>query len=124
MASVRIQRINEEMKKELGQLIQMEVKDPRVGFTTVTAVEVTNDLSHAVVYLSIFGDEEKQQETIKALAKAVGFLRTEIGKRIRLRIVPQFIFKIDKSLIYGNKIEKILSDLNKTTPSEQPRIVD
>ncbi len=112
MAKVRIGRIAEEIKKELSYMLQMELKDPRVGFVTITGVEVTNDLSQAKVYLSVFGDDEKRQETLKALAKAAGFLRTELGKKIRLRHVPELLFKLDASIDYGQKIERILNQIN------------
>ncbi|GJM83790.1 ribosome-binding factor A [Paenibacillus sp. HMSSN-139] len=92
-------------------LIQSELKDPRIGFVTVTGVDVTSDLSQAKVYLSVFGDEEKKSESLKGLEKATGFLRTEIGKRIRLRHTPELIFKIDESIAYGSRIEKLLGEI-------------
>lgn len=93
-------------------MIQRELKDPRIGFVTVTGVDVTNDLSQAKVYLSVFGDEEQKKDTLKALDKATGFLRTEIGKRIRLRHTPELIFKIDESIAYGSRIEKLLDEIS------------
>lgn len=112
MAKNRTGRVGEEIKKELSVLIQRELKDPRIGFVTVTGVEVTNDLSQAKVYLSVFGDEEKKRDTLKGLEKATGFLRTEIGKRIRLRHTPELIFKIDESIAYGSRIEKLLDEIS------------
>ncbi|GGF97120.1 30S ribosome-binding factor RbfA [Paenibacillus aceti] len=112
MAKNRTGRVGEEIKKELSVLIQRELKDPRIGFVTVTGVEVTNDLSQAKVYLSVFGDEEKKKDTLKGLEKATGFLRTEIGKRIRLRHTPELIFKIDESIAYGSRIEKLLDEIS------------
>ena len=79
MAKNRTGRVGEQIKKELSVLIQSELKDPRIGFVTVTGVDVTNDLSQAKVYLSVFGDEEQKNESLKGLEKATGFLRTEIG---------------------------------------------
>ncbi|MGP0583785.1 30S ribosome-binding factor RbfA [Paenibacillus timonensis] len=111
MAKNRTGRVGEQIKKELSVLIQSELKDPRIGFVTVTGVDVTSDLSQAKVYLSVFGDEEKKNESLKALEKATGFLRTEIGKRIRLRHTPELIFKIDESIAYGSRIEKILGEI-------------
>ncbi|MEF2965167.1 30S ribosome-binding factor RbfA [Paenibacillus sp. M1] len=112
MAKNRTGRVAEQIKKELSLLIQSELKDPRIGFVTVTGVDVTNDLSQATVYLSVFGDEESKQNSLKGLDKANGFLRTEIGKRIRLRHTPELIFKIDQSIAYGSRIEKLLSDIS------------
>ncbi|NWL86434.1 MULTISPECIES: 30S ribosome-binding factor RbfA [unclassified Paenibacillus] len=112
MAKNRTGRVGEEIKKELSVMIQRELKDPRIGFVTVTGVDVTNDLSQAKVYLSVFGDEEQKKDTLKALDKATGFLRTEIGKRIRLRHTPELIFKIDESIAYGSRIEKLLDEIS------------
>lgn len=111
MANFRSGRVGEQMKKELSQLIQTEIKDPRIGFVTVTGVDVTNDLSQAKVYLSVMGDEEQKEQSIKALEKASGFLRSEIGKRIRLRHTPELLFKIDSSIEYGSHIEKLLGEI-------------
>lgn len=111
MANFRSGRVGEQMKKELSQLIQKEIKDPRIGFITVTGVDVTNDLSQAKVYLSVMGDEEQKEQTIKTLEKTSGFLRSEIGKRIRLRHIPELLFKIDSSIEYGSHIEKLLGEI-------------
>jgi ribosome-binding factor A len=112
MAKVRIGRVAEQIKKELSFLLQTELKDPRVGFVTITGVEVTNDFSQAKVYLSVFGDDAQKNETLKALSKAAGFMRTELGKKIRIRHIPELIFKIDSSIEYGQKIEKLLNQIH------------
>ena len=111
MAKVRIGRVAEEIKKELSYMLQTDLKDPRIGFVTITGVEVTNDFSQAKVYLSVFGDEQKRAESLKALASAAGFMRTELGKKIRIRHIPELIFKIDSSIDYGRKIENLLSQI-------------
>lgn len=80
MSKIRAGRVGEQIKKELSQLIQSGLKDPRIGFVTVTGVDVTNDLSQAKVYLSVFGDEEQKADSLKAIEKANGFLRSELGK--------------------------------------------
>ena len=113
MANVRINRVAEEIKKELSLMLQTELKDPRIGFVTITGVEVTNDYSQAKVYVSVFGDEEKRKESLSALTNAGGYLRTELGKKIRIRHIPELIFKIDTSIDYGLKIDKLLSQINK-----------
>ncbi|WP_106766024.1 30S ribosome-binding factor RbfA [Paenibacillus faecalis] len=111
MAKIRAGRVGEQIKKELSQLIQTEMKDPRIGFITVTGVDVTNDLSQAKIYLSVLGDEEQKATSLKGLEKATGFLRSELGKRIRLRHVPELIFKFDESIEYGSRIEKLLGEI-------------
>ncbi|MWV43504.1 30S ribosome-binding factor RbfA [Paenibacillus sp. HJL G12] len=113
MAKIRVGRVGEQIKKELSQLIQSELKDPRIGFLTVTGVDVTNDLSQAKIYLSVLGDEEQKTNSLKALEKANGFLRSELGKRVRLRHTPELIFKFDESIAYGSHIEKLLGEIGK-----------
>ncbi|ASA22219.1 30S ribosome-binding factor RbfA [Paenibacillus donghaensis] len=114
MSKIRAGRVGEQIKKELSLLIQSELKDPRIGFVTITGVDVTNDLSQAKVYLSVLGDEEQKSGSLKAIEKANGFLRSELGKAIRLRHTPELIFKLDESVAYGSHIEKLLGDLGKS----------
>lgn len=113
MAKVRVSRVGEQIKKELSLILQTSFKDPRLGFITVTGVDVTNDFSQAKVYLSVLGNEEQKEDTLKALAKGNGFLRTELGRRIRLRHVPELLFKFDSSVEYGSRIDQILQDINR-----------
>ncbi|MBM7659318.1 ribosome-binding factor A [Bacillus mesophilus] len=117
--SLRATRVGEQMKKELGEIIGRKIKDPRVGFVTVTDVEVTGDLQQAKVFISVLGDEEQRQNTLKGLAKAKGFIRSEIGQRIRLRKTPEITFEFDESVDYGNRIESLLSELNKSSQQDE-----
>ncbi|MBD0380312.1 30S ribosome-binding factor RbfA [Paenibacillus sedimenti] len=112
MARVRVGRVGEQIKKELSQIVQSELKDPRIGFLTVTGVEVTNDLSLARVYLSVMGTEEEKAATLKALSTGTGYIRSELGKRIRLRKIPDLQFKFDASIDYGSRIDNLLHQLN------------
>lgn len=109
--SHRANRVGEQMKKELSDIIGRKIKDPRIGFVTVTDVQVTGDLQQAKVYISVLGDEEQRENTLKGLAKAKGFIRTEVGQRIRLRKTPEIIFEWDESMEYGNRINTILHQL-------------
>lgn len=111
--SMRANRVAEQMKKELTDIIGRKMKDPRIGFVTVTDVRVTGDLQQATVYVSVLGDEEQKQNTLIGLAKATGFIRSEIGKRIRLRITPEIAFEWDESIDYGNRIETLISQIHK-----------
>jgi ribosome-binding factor A len=113
MAKIRVGRVSEQIKKELSSIIQMELKDPRIGFITVTGVETTSDLSQAKIYLSVLGSDEQKEATLKALASATGFLRSELGKRMKLRHTPVLLFKFDSSIEYGSRIETLLDELNK-----------
>lgn len=113
MSQLRANRVSEQMKKELGEILTRKIKDPRVGFVTVTDVEVTGDLQQAKVYISVLGDEKQKKNTLLGLAKAKGFIRSEIGQRIRLRKTPELTFEFDEAYEYGNRIETILRDLKK-----------
>jgi ribosome-binding factor A len=112
MGNIRSGRVGEQLKKELSQILQSELKDPRIGFITVTGVEVTGDLQQAKVYISVLGSDQQKEDTLKGLARATGFIRTELGRRIRLRLTPEIIFKFDQSIEYGSHIEKLLADIN------------
>ena len=107
MSNMRAERVGEQMKKEVMDIINNKVKDPRVGFITITDVELTNDLSQAKVFLTVLGNKKEVNDTFKALDKAKGFIKSELGSRMRLRIVPELFFE------YGNKIEKMIQDLHK-----------
>ncbi|MBS4217707.1 30S ribosome-binding factor RbfA [Bacillus sp. FJAT-49711] len=109
--SLRANRVGEQMKKELGEIISRKIKDPRIGFVTITDVHVTGDLQQATVYISVLGDEEQKVNTLKGLAKAKGFIRSEIGQRIRLRKTPEISFEFDESIGYGNRIESLLKQI-------------
>lgn len=110
--SLRSNRVAEQMKKELGEIIGRKIKDPRVGFVTVTDVDVTGDLQQATVYITSLGNEREREETMKALSKASGFIRSEIGQRIRLRRTPELMFEFDSSVEYGNRIDTLLRNLH------------
>ncbi len=117
MSYARSKRISEEIKKVVSSVIMTELKDPRISnLTTVTFVETTRDLSFSYIYISVFGDEFKKNETIEALNKAKGFIRREIGKKIKLRAVPEPIFRLDESIENGvnmsSKIDEVISTHN------------
>ncbi|MEG0380268.1 MAG: 30S ribosome-binding factor RbfA [Kurthia sp.] len=112
--SLRANRVAEQMKKELGDIIGRKLKDPRVGFITVTDVEVTGDLQQATIYITSLGTEREKQDTLKGLEKAKGFIRSEISKRIRLRITPELFFEFDASAEYGNRIDDLLRKLHES----------
>lgn len=111
--SMRANRVAEQMKKELGEIIGRKLKDPRIGFVTVTDVVVTGDLQQATIYITVL--DGKREDTLKALEKAKGFIRSEIGQRIRLRITPELLFEFDESAAYGNRIDDLLRQINKSS---------
>ncbi len=90
------------------------LKDPRIGFVTITGVEMTPDLHLARVFFSVMGDEKAQQETEEGLKSSVSFIRRELGKRLRMRYTPDLIFSYDHSLEYGNRIDTLLEEIQET----------
>ncbi|AUS09129.1 30S ribosome-binding factor RbfA [Laceyella sacchari] len=112
MARIRVSRVGEQVKKELSQIIQQEIKDPRIGFVTVTAVEMSGDLQVAKVYISVMGSADQKSQTLSGLEKAKGYIRSEVGRRIKLRHVPELVFVIDNSLDRGEHISRLLTEVN------------
>ncbi|UFH49981.1 30S ribosome-binding factor RbfA [Pseudomonas sp. KNUC1026] len=106
----RTQRIGDQMQRELAQLIRREVKDPRVGLVTITAVDVARDLGHAKVYITVMGNDGAEQVTqsIKVLTAASGFLRTQLGREMKLRSVPQLHFVYDESVARGVHLSALI----------------
>jgi ribosome-binding factor A len=116
--SFRSERLAEVIKKEVSDLLR-QMKDPRVGFVTVTMVDVSSDLRYAKVFVSTLGSDEEQDTTLKALQRAQGFVRTELGKRIRLRYIPEVSFILDNSIEEGVRIIRIIDDIGKGQPGKQ-----
>jgi ribosome-binding factor A len=110
MKQQRRQRIDHEMQRVLGTLISQELKDPRLGFTTVTRVEISQDLHHAKVYVSIIGDRHVAKQTMDALHHAARFLRGELGQQIHLRHTPELQFVEDRSTERAINVAKALRD--------------
>ena len=106
----RTQRIGDQMQRELAQLIRREVKDPRVGLVTITAVDVTRDLGHAKVYITVLGDESPDHiaQSVKVLNAAGGFLRAQLGREMKLRSVPQLHFHYDESVARGAHLSALI----------------
>ncbi len=110
MKQQRLSRIDHEMQRVLGTLVSQELKDPRMGFTTVTRVEATQDLRFAKVYVSIIGDRHVARQTMDALEHASGFLRGELGHQIKLRYTPELTFVEDRSTERAIELSKTLRD--------------
>ncbi|MEN6348039.1 MAG: 30S ribosome-binding factor RbfA [Syntrophomonas sp.] len=113
MSKRRQERMSVEVKRVLSRIIQEDIKDPRIDFSSVsiTRVDVSNDYSHARVNISILGDEAKQEETMKALQKARGYIRTELAKEIQVRHAPELEFRLDRSIEHGIRISSLLEEL-------------
>lgn len=113
MARLRVEKVQEAIKQEISKIILNDIKDPRVKFVTINAVEVTDDLSYAKVYVSFYGMEKDHEEAWQGLNKALGYIRSEIAKRIRLRVAPQLTLCKDTSLEYSAHIQNILEQIKK-----------
>ena len=105
---LRIEKLQELIKQEMSKMLLKELKDPRIGFVTVTDVEMTGDLREAKIYVSVMGGAEQVKSSLEGLNSALGFIRREIGHRIRLRFTPEISFALDTSLDYGDHIQKLL----------------
>ncbi|MCD7779021.1 MAG: 30S ribosome-binding factor RbfA [Clostridiales bacterium] len=115
----RMIRINDEIKKEVSELIRSGIKDPRLGsMVSVLKVETTQDLKYCKIYISVLGDDETVKNSMTALNSAKGFIRSRLASRINLRNTPELIFKYDDSLVYGMHISKILNTLDIPEESE------
>jgi ribosome-binding factor A len=116
----RTRRVGEQIQRELAGILQEEFKDPRLGMISVSGVEVSRDLAHAKVYISVLGGEEAVSETLKVLNKAAGFLRHQLGQRMRLRAVPQLRFLYDASLAEGARMDALIAAAvaGKRTPDD------
>ena len=104
------EKMNNIIQRELSAILQTEVKDPSIGFCTITGVETTSDLSIAKVYVSFLNKNRKK--SMEALERSKGFIRSLLAKRLTIRKCPELHFVLDNSLEYGNKIESIIEDLN------------
>jgi len=107
----RADRVAELIKHEISDIITRKVNDPRVGFISITSVEIGADLQNATVHVSVMGSDEEQKNTMKALQRATGFIRSELSKRMQLRDVPELYFKQDKSIEKAAKVFAIMNQL-------------
>lgn len=107
----RAERLADQIRTEVAGMISTELKDPRIGFSTVTRVEVTGDLHHSRVYVSVLGSGEAQQQSLEGLTSAVGYMRHELGHRLRLRRVPELAFVLDHGPEENERLEILLRKL-------------
>ena len=111
MSQLRLEKVQEFIKQEVSKIILTELKDPRIGFVTVTRVEATGDLRQAKVFLSLLGNDAAKEETWAALKNTVGYLRSEVGKRLKIRHSPELTLHLDESLDHSVHIQKLLDKI-------------
>jgi ribosome-binding factor A len=104
----RIARLRELFKEETSLIVRRKMRDPRIGFVSVTDVELSPDLRHARIFVSVYGDADAKAKTMEALASAAGFVRTELAHRIRLRRMPEVDFRLDESIEHGDRVNRLL----------------
>ncbi len=107
----RTVRLDEQFREEISKLLMKGLKDPRVGFVTISRVEITNDLSYAKVYISVLGSDREKASSLIGLRNSSGFIRTYLGKALKIRKIPQLNFVLDESLDHAMHIEEILAEL-------------
>lgn len=109
--SQRMERVDELLRQEIGALLTRDVHDPHIGFATVTDVETTSDLRHATVWVSVIGDAASRRETLTALERAMGFVRHELGVRLRIKRIPELHVRLDDSAERGTRVMRVLDAL-------------
>lgn len=108
----RSQRVSDLLREEIAEIIMRRLKDPRLGFVTVTGVDITEDLKIARVFVSVLKEEDREL-TLEILNSAKSFVRSEVAKRVRMKVIPTIEFRIDESIEYGARIDKLLKEIKK-----------
>ena len=116
MSTIRQEQIQNRLIEEVSDMLRRELKDPRLGFVTVTGAEITRDLRHAKVYVSVLGSEEEKQQSLEALRRASGYIRGEFTRRAHLRVAPELSFQGDVSLARGARIFELLQQIEQESP--------
>ena len=117
----RTERVSELILQEVSLIIRKEVKDPGVGFVTLIAVEVSDDLRNARIYISVMGDEKEKKTSLRALNRARGFIRSSFGSKVRLKYLPEMTFFLDRSLDRVKRINDILREIGDSEEPEENR---
>jgi ribosome-binding factor A len=118
MTVKRAEKVAEAIHEIVSALLIKGVKDPRIGFTTITGVKLSDDLHLATIYFSVVGDESERKSTEQGLNSARGFLRKELGKNLRMRYIPDLLFRYDVSIDYGQHIDTLLNEIKSTEPDD------
>jgi ribosome-binding factor A len=113
--SRRPEQVADQVRMTVGELLLRQLHDPRIGFTTVTAVKMSPDLRFARIYVSVYGGDEARKKTLEGLHAAAGFIRRELGRQLKLRYTPEVTFVYDESVEYGAHIEDVIRQLKKSS---------
>lgn len=124
MSTIRQEQIQNRLIAEISEMLLRDLKDPRLGFITITGAEVSRDLRHAKVFVSVMGDEKAQTDSLAALRSAHGLIRGEFARRAHLRVAPEIVFQADVGIARGARIFELLSqvatDIKPATPEPKP----
>ena len=112
--SHRPERVGELIRETIAEFLTTNVRDPRIGFVTVTGVTVSADLSHATVQVSVMGSEEEKDKSLEGLASAAGFLRGRLARELRLRTSPEIHFRLDRGIEHAQRIDRVLKELKES----------
>ncbi|MEE2710474.1 MAG: 30S ribosome-binding factor RbfA [Gemmatimonadota bacterium] len=118
MATRRVERVSDLIKQQVSNIIRNDLKDPRVGFITVTSVDLSRDLRHAKVFISVMGSDEDRSKSLEGLERASGFIRSRLGNMIRIRHIPELLFRHDDSYEYAARIAVVMKQIDLETKKE------
>jgi ribosome-binding factor A len=113
----RMNRINDLLQEEIARLLLREIKDPRIGFVSITRVKTNKDMRNARVFISIYGEEETQVQALEGLASAAGYIRKQLFRNLSLKTVPKLTFVLDESIAYSDRISSLLRELEQEEES-------
>jgi ribosome-binding factor A len=114
----RSERVSDQMKREIADILMRKINDPRIGFVTVTDVELADDLRNAKVFVSVYGGDK--EETLKGLKSATAFIRLELGRRMRMRLIPELLFRFDATVERGAHIMELLHEIEADKEKKDP----
>jgi ribosome-binding factor A len=118
----RPERVREFVKEQVSDIIQHHVKDPRIGFVSVTAVELSGDLRHAKIFVSVLGDAQAKTDTMAGLQSAQGYVRGELGRRLQMRFTPEISFRLDESIERGTRVVTLIREVTKGSGDDRPPV--
>ena len=117
---IRPERVAEQLRMDVADILQHELKDPRLGLVTCTRVDLTGDLRHAKLYVSVLGEESAKKSSMEALESATGYVRRQLSKRLGLRVSPEIVFVFDPSVEYSIRLEGLIEETRERSPVEDP----
>lgn len=115
----RPEKVREFIKEQVSEIIQHRLKDPRIGFVSVTDVEVSLDLRHAKIFVSVLGNEQAKADTMAGLESAIGYVRGELGRRLQMRFTPEILFRLDESIERGTRVMSLIREIREEANDER-----